>query len=42
VTKDVRRQMVDEIMVQLARLLPEKNRGYYGDLTKATETFLRF
>lgn len=42
VTKDVRRQMVDEIMYQLARLLPEKNRGHYGDLTLATETFLRF
>lgn len=42
VTKTVRRQMVNEIMYQLARLLPEKNRGHYADLTKATETYLRF
>ena len=42
VTKEVRRQMVDEIMVQLARLLPEKNRGYYADLSQATEEYLRF
>ena len=42
VTKEVRRQMADEIMYQLARLLPEKNRGYYADLSKATETHLRF
>lgn len=42
VTKDVRRQMVAEIMYQLARLLPEKNRGYYRDLAKTTETYLRF
>ncbi len=42
VTKEVRRQMVDEIMFQLARLLPEKNRGYYADLPAAPETYLRF
>ena len=42
VTKEVRRQMVDEIMVQLARLLPEKNRGYYADLTQSSEIYLRF
>jgi 1-acyl-sn-glycerol-3-phosphate acyltransferase len=42
VTKEVRRQMVDEIMYQLALLLPEKNRGYYADLSKATEEYLQF
>jgi len=42
VTKEVRRQMVDEIMVQLARLLPPENRGYYVGLPAATPTHLRF
>ena len=42
VTKEVRRQMADEIMVQIARLLPEKNRGYYADLSTATEKYIRF
>lgn len=42
VSKEVRRQMVDEIMYQLAGLLPERNRGYYADLSEATETYLRF
>ncbi len=42
VTKAVRRQMADEIMYQLARLLPEKNRGHYADMSKATERYLQF
>lgn len=42
VTKKVRRQMADEIMVQIARLLPEKNRGYYADLSTAAEKYIRF
>ena len=42
VTRQVRRQMVDEIMFQLAALLPPAYRGVYSDLTKATETYLRF
>jgi 1-acyl-sn-glycerol-3-phosphate acyltransferase len=42
VTKEVRRQMVDEIMYQLAGLLPEKNRGYYADMSKATKEYLNF
>ena len=41
-SKAVRRQMVDEIMFQLARLLPEENRGFYKDLSKASETYLEF
>lgn len=32
VTKAVRQEMVDEIMGQLARLLPPANRGVYADL----------
>jgi 1-acyl-sn-glycerol-3-phosphate acyltransferase len=42
VSKEVRRQMVDEIMYQLAGLLPEKYRGYYADLSAATEAYLSF
>ncbi len=37
-----RQQMTDEIMYQLAKLLPEKNRGYYADLGKATTHYLNF
>lgn len=42
VTKEVRRKMTDEIMFQLARLLPEDYRGYYSDLSRATEAYLEF
>ncbi|MCP4138812.1 MAG: 1-acyl-sn-glycerol-3-phosphate acyltransferase [Chloroflexi bacterium] len=42
VTSEVRQQMVDEMMYQLAKLLPEEYRGYYADLEKATEKYLRF
>jgi 1-acyl-sn-glycerol-3-phosphate acyltransferase len=42
VTSDVRQQMADEIMYQLAALLPEKYRGEYSDLTKATTKYLVF
>ena len=42
VTKEVRQQMADEIMFQVARLLPADYRGHYADLSAATETYLRF
>jgi 1-acyl-sn-glycerol-3-phosphate acyltransferase len=42
VTKEVRQQMVDEMMYELARLLPEKYRGEYADLENATQKYLRF
>ncbi len=42
VSKEVRRQMTDEIMYQLAGLLPEKNRGYYAELSAATEKYIKF
>jgi len=41
-TRDVRQQMVDEIMYQLAALLPPAYRGHYSNLAAATETHLRF
>jgi 1-acyl-sn-glycerol-3-phosphate acyltransferase len=42
VTKEIRQQMADEIMFQIARLLPEEYRGYYSDLSRATEMYLKF
>jgi 1-acyl-sn-glycerol-3-phosphate acyltransferase len=42
VTKVIRQKMVDEIMYQLAALLPPGYRGEYADLSKATEQYLRF
>ena len=42
VTRQVRQQMVDEIMYQVAALLPPAYRGVYSDLAAATETHLRF
>ncbi len=42
VTSEIRQKMVDEIMFQLARLLPLAYRGVYADLSKATEEYLDF
>jgi 1-acyl-sn-glycerol-3-phosphate acyltransferase len=41
-SKDVRAQITDEIMYEIARILPEKNRGVYSDLTKSKREFLAF
>jgi len=42
VTGEIRQKMVDEIMYQLAALLPPSYRGVYADLSQATEKYLRF
>jgi 1-acyl-sn-glycerol-3-phosphate acyltransferase len=42
ITRELRRMMVDEIMYQIARLLPYQYRGHYNDLESATQYFLRF
>lgn len=42
VTKEIRQQMADEMMYQLAKLLPAEYRGEYADLDNATEKYLRF
>jgi 1-acyl-sn-glycerol-3-phosphate acyltransferase len=42
VTRQVRQQMIDEVMYQMAALLPPAYRGVYSDLAAATETYLRF
>jgi 1-acyl-sn-glycerol-3-phosphate acyltransferase len=38
----LRQHIADEIMYQLAALLPPAYRGYYSDLNAATEEYLRF
>jgi 1-acyl-sn-glycerol-3-phosphate acyltransferase len=42
VSRQVRRQMTDEIMYQMAALLPPDHRGVYSNMDGATETYLRF
>jgi 1-acyl-sn-glycerol-3-phosphate acyltransferase len=42
VTREVRQQMTDEIMYQLAALLPPAYRGVYSDPAGVSETYLRF
>jgi 1-acyl-sn-glycerol-3-phosphate acyltransferase len=41
VTSEVRQQIADEMMYELAKMLPEEYRGEYSDLSKATTTFIR-
>jgi 1-acyl-sn-glycerol-3-phosphate acyltransferase len=41
-SRDVREKATDEIMFQLAAILPEQYRGVYSDLSQATEEFLQF
>lgn len=38
--REIRNQMVDEIMYQLALLLPVEYRGWYSDLTKITTNYI--
>jgi 1-acyl-sn-glycerol-3-phosphate acyltransferase len=42
VTRAVREQILDEVMYQMAALLPPAYRGIYSDLGAATEKHLRF
>jgi 1-acyl-sn-glycerol-3-phosphate acyltransferase len=42
VTQEMRQEMTDEIMMQIAALLPPENRGVYSDVATATERYLRF
>ncbi len=41
-TPEVRQQMVDEVMYQLAAILPEAYRGKYAQLALATQNFLEY
>jgi 1-acyl-sn-glycerol-3-phosphate acyltransferase len=40
--REARQQMVDEVMYQLATILPEAYRGNYANLAKMTEKYLVF
>jgi 1-acyl-sn-glycerol-3-phosphate acyltransferase len=40
VTGEMRQQIADEMMYEIAKLLPEEYRGEYNDLSKATQQFL--
>jgi 1-acyl-sn-glycerol-3-phosphate acyltransferase len=42
VTRDIRQQMADEIMYQVAKLLPREYRGAYADIANATQDYIRF
>jgi 1-acyl-sn-glycerol-3-phosphate acyltransferase len=42
ITREIRQEMTDEIMYQLATLLPEERQGEYSDLGRATEKWLAF
>jgi 1-acyl-sn-glycerol-3-phosphate acyltransferase len=42
ITRQVRRQMIDEVMYQMAALLPLQSRGVYSDSNAATEMYLTF
>ena len=40
--RQVRQQMTDEVMYQLAALLPSVYRGLYSDLSRATQDYITF
>jgi 1-acyl-sn-glycerol-3-phosphate acyltransferase len=40
--REKRQIITDEVMYRIALLLPEKYRGYYADLSKATTNYLEF
>lgn len=42
VTSEVRKQMLDEIMYQLAAILPPQYRGVYSNLPNATQDYIQF
>ncbi len=42
VTQELRQRMVDEMMGQIAAMLPEAYRGYYADMADTPPQYLRF
>jgi hypothetical protein len=42
VTRSVRQQMIDEVMFQMAALLPPQYRGVYADPAGATHRYIVF
>jgi len=41
VTSEVRQQIVDEMMYEMAKLLPEEYRGVYSDMSKASQKYIQ-
>ncbi len=41
VTREIRQQMTDEIMVQIAGLMPEEYRGEYANVWKTTSEYIK-
>jgi 1-acyl-sn-glycerol-3-phosphate acyltransferase len=41
-SREFRQEITDQIMYQIAELLPEDYRGVYGDMTKASTSHLKF
>jgi len=41
ITAEVRQQIVDEMMLRIAALLPEEYRGEYGNSGKSTENYIK-
>lgn len=39
-TSEIRQQIADEMMYEIAKMLPEEYRGEYSDLSKATQRFI--
>lgn len=42
VNGEIRQQIVDEMMYELAKLLPEEYRGVYSDMSKAKQQFIKY
>ncbi len=40
-TSEIRQQIADEMMYELAKLLPNEYRGEYSDLSKAKQTYIK-
>lgn len=41
-SRDLRKQIMDEIMYQIAAILPEENRGIFSDLHNGTQNYIKF
>jgi 1-acyl-sn-glycerol-3-phosphate acyltransferase len=41
ISREVRQQMVDEVMYRIAEILPPQYRGVYADLSQATEKYIQ-
>jgi len=42
VTQEIREEMVDQVMYEIAALMPEQYRGVYSDMSKKTGKYLKF